>query len=52
VINGIKGSRELKDSKSSDFLLSHGLDDVIMNRKKRGCSGMVCKQIEKSLKGD
>jgi len=34
VINGIKGSREIKETKSSDFWLSHGLDDVVvMNRK-------------------
>jgi len=41
VINGIKGSRETKATKNSDFLLRHGLDDVVMNRKKLGFSGIV-----------
>ena len=41
VINSVEGSREIKETKSSDFLLSHGLDDVVVNRKKRGLSGMV-----------
>jgi len=40
VINIIKDSREIKKTKSSDFLLSHALDDV-MHGKKRGFSGMV-----------
>jgi len=39
VINGIKGNREINKTKGSDFFLSHGLDDVVMNRKKRAfCS--------------
>jgi len=33
VINSITDSREIKETKSSDSLLSHGLDDVVMNRK-------------------
>jgi len=33
-INGIKGSREIKETESSNFLLSHSVDDVVMNRKK------------------
>jgi len=42
VIKGIKGSREIKETQSSDFLLSHGLDDVVVNIKKRGFNEMVC----------
>jgi len=38
---GIKDSRESKETKSSDIVLSHGLDDVVMYTKKRGFSGMV-----------
>jgi len=41
VINGIKGSGEIKETDSSDFVLSHGLNDVVMDIKKRGFSGMV-----------
>jgi len=41
VINGFKGSGEIKKTESSEFVLSHGLDDVVMNRKKRGFSRMV-----------
>jgi len=41
VIDGTKGSRENKETKSSDFLLRHDLDDVVVNRKKREFSGMV-----------
>jgi len=33
VIYGIKGSREIKETKSSDYVLSDGLDDVVVNRK-------------------
>jgi len=49
----IKCSREINKTKIW-FLLSHGLDDVVVNKRKRGFSGMVglCKQIEKSFKGD
>jgi len=46
VINGIKSSREIKETRSSD-LFSHGLDDAVMNKKKHGFCGMVdCKKIE------
>jgi len=40
VINGIEGSREIKETKSSDFMLSYGLDDADMNRKKSGFIGI------------
>jgi len=46
-------NRVINETKSSDSLLSHGLDDVVMNRKKRGFNGMVgCLSIEKCLEGD
>jgi hypothetical protein len=34
MINGIEGSRQIKKSKSSDFLEAHGFNDMIMNREK------------------
>ena len=30
VINGVKGSREIKEAKCCDFLLTHCLDEMIM----------------------
>ena len=48
VINSVEGSREIKETKSSNSLLSHGFEstllsvhNIVVNRKKRGFSGMV-----------
>ena len=35
---GVKGSRWIQETKSSDFLWTHGLDYMIMNKKKFGFS--------------
>jgi hypothetical protein len=34
VINGIKSGRQIKKNETSDLLMTHGFDDVIMHRKK------------------
>jgi len=41
VINMVSKPRYQRD-KGSDFVLNYGLDDVVVNIKKRGFSGMVC----------
>jgi len=37
----VSNAAERSRRQSSEFLLSHGLDDVVMNRMKRGFSRMV-----------
>ena len=55
VIDGIEGSREIKETESSDLLLSHGFDDVVVNGEKCRFSGVVfsisrLKGVQKSIR--
>ena len=38
MIYSIKSSRQVKESKTSELLSTHSLDDVVMNRKKTSFS--------------
>ena len=41
VINGVKGSREIKEAKCCNFLLTHCLDEMIMYCQKCRLGGMM-----------
>ena len=41
LIDGIKSNRQINKSKTVDLLMIHGLDDVIMHRKKSSFSKMM-----------
>ena len=41
AINGVKGSREIKEAKFCDFLLTHCFDETIMYCQKCRLGGMM-----------
>lgn len=40
MVDGIEGSGEIKEAKTGDFLMTHGLDEVVVNGQKDRLSGV------------
>jgi len=41
VINGVKGCRKVKKTKTGDFLRTSGINELVMNIKMSSFSGMM-----------